>query len=44
MIHCGKRGSYKPRCDTILARIGETYDGIKINGYLDQMKELGHAL
>ena len=43
-MHKGRRSVYRPEGKSILARIGETYDGIKINGYLDQMKELGHEL
>ena len=39
-LHDGKRGVYKPDGTSILDRIGETYDGIKINRYLDQLKEL----
>ena len=39
-LHKGRRGVYKPEGTSILDRIGETYDGIKINRYLDQLKEL----
>lgn len=39
-LHKGKATAYKPDGTSILDRIGETYDGIKINRYLDQLKEL----
>ncbi len=43
-IHKGKLSVYKPGCGTILERISETRDGIKIRDYLDTMKEMGHEL
>ena len=40
-LHNGKRTAYKPDGTSILERIVDTYEGIKITQYLDRLKELG---
>ena len=40
-LHHGERTVYKPDGTTILERIVDTYDGIKITRYLDLLRELG---
>ena len=44
VTHKGKHSVYRPAGGTLLERISETRDGIKIRDYLDTMKEMGHEL